>query len=81
MLADVMRPFVDTPVAVFYNTNFYDASTPERRRLAAVEPDSPSWTRYVLDRDLYVLEILETYAQGEHMITFVETLDRRLGPE
>lgn len=80
MLADVMRPFVSAPVAIFYNTNIYDVSEPARRLLAPANPDSPEWTGYVLDRDLYILEILETYAHGEHMISFVETLDRKLGP-
>lgn len=79
MLADVMRPFVSKPVAIFYNTNVYDVSEPTRRLLAPADPDTAEWEGYVLDRDLYVLEILETYAHGEHMIKFVETLDRRLG--
>ena len=78
MLANVMRTLVDNPIALFYNTTFYDVSDVTRKPLATVDPATPEWARYVLDRDLYVVELLETYAHGEHMITFVQTLDRRL---
>lgn len=77
MLVDVLRPFVDAPVAAFYNTTFYDVSEGQRP-LGPVDPASAAWIDYVLQRDLYVIEILETYAHGEQLISFVETLNRRL---
>jgi hypothetical protein len=78
MLGDVLRPSVDTPVAMFYNTSFYDLSDSAQRLLGPVDPLTAIWVSRVLDRDLYIVEILDTYAHGEHMISFLETLDHRL---
>lgn len=78
MLADVLRPYIEAPVAMFYNTTFYDVSDSAQRNIGSVDPLTSAWADRVLDRDLYVLEILDTYAHGEHMISFLETLDHRL---
>jgi hypothetical protein len=77
MLAEVMRPFVDVPVAFYYNNMVYDVSE-TLRPIEPVDPASPRWAGYALERDLYVIEILETYSHGEQLPAFVETLDRRL---
>jgi len=77
MLAEALRPLVESPRAFYYNQTVYDVSE-TLRPIEPVDADSPRWSGYVLDPDLYVLELLETYAHGEQMATFLETLDRRL---
>ncbi len=76
MLADLLRPFVDKPVALFYNNTFFDLAV--GRRLGTADATTPSWAEYVLERDLYVVDILETFAHHDEWLAFVTELDRRL---
>lgn len=78
MFADLLRPLVDLPViALFYNKTAFELGE-VHRRLGPVDPSTPEWVDWVLDRDLYILDVLETYADRPQMIEFVETLDQRL---
>lgn len=77
MLAELMRPHVEAPIAFYYNTSVYDVSE-AFRLIEPVDSASPRWAGYALERDLYVLDINETYAHGHQILDFVETLDRRL---
>lgn len=53
-------------------------TTPERRPLEDAAPRSARWDGYVLDRDLYLFEILEEYIYMEFQWSFLEPLDARL---
>ena len=77
MLAEVMRPLVEAPIAFYYNLTVYDVSE-TLRPIEPVDPTSPRWTGYAVERDLYVIEMLETYAHGDQITKFCETLERRL---
>jgi hypothetical protein len=77
MLTAVLRPFVAAPIAFYYNTTVYDAGEIPRE-IEPVDETSPRWPGYALERDLYVLDVPETYAHGEHLLKFVKTLDGRL---
>lgn len=77
MLVTNMRPLIaEKPVALFYNTTFFDIDS--WTRIGAVDPAAPAWADYVLERDLYVLDILDTFAHHDEMLNFVTELDRRL---
>lgn len=77
MLVNNLRPLVaDKPIALFYNTTFFDLDS--WQRIGHVDPTAPAWAEYVLERDLYVVDILETFAHHDEMFTFVTELDRRL---
>ena len=76
MLADLLRPLVDKPVALFYNNTFFDLTA--GRRLSTADPKAADWAEYVLERDLYVIDLLETFAHHDEMRTFLTELDRRL---
>jgi len=76
MLADLLRPLVDKPVALFYNNTFFDLAAGQR--LSTADPKAPDWAEYVLERDLYVIDLLETFAHHDEMRTFLGELDRRL---
>jgi hypothetical protein len=78
MFVELLRPLVEPPlIALFYNKTAFEL-TETHRRLGTVDPRAPEWADWVLERDLYILDVLETYADKEHMIEFVETLDARL---
>ena len=78
MLADVARPFVREPHFFYYNSSVYDVSTLTPRLIGPVDPASPDWPHYALEKDLYILEILEGYAHGDMFPQFLATLLARL---
>ena len=77
MLVDVLRPLIEAPIAFYYNQTVYDVSE-TLQPLEPVDPESPRWAGYALDRDLYVIEILEPYAYGDEIPAFLTTLEARL---
>jgi hypothetical protein len=78
MLVHNLRPLVaDKPIALFYNTTFFDLDS--WTRIGSVDPTTPAWVEYVLERDLIVVDILETFAHHDEMFNFVTELDKRLG--
>lgn len=80
ILATVLGPLSDDrPYALFYNRTFFDVSTGQR--VESVDPSSPAWSTYVLERDLYIIDILETFADHAETPAFLDELERRLDDE
>ncbi len=77
MLVNTMRPYVDAPIAFFYNRAAVDAT--EYRELGKIDERSPQWPGWALDRELYILDIFDVLADEDWLPGFVETLSRRLG--
>jgi len=78
LIIDALRPFVREPHFFYYNSSVYDASTRLPPVLDKVDPNAPSWARYALEKDLYVLEIFEGYAHGNEAKDFLTALIARL---
>lgn len=78
LLVDAARPYVREAHVLYYNSSVYDASTPRPRLIGPLDPAAPEWARYVLDKDVYVIEVLESYASSGLIQGFLKTLLERL---
>lgn len=78
LLVDAARPYVREAHVLYYNASVYDASTPRPRLIGPLDATAPEWAHYVLDKDVYVVEVLESYAYGNVIPDFLKTLVERL---
>lgn len=74
MLVDAARSFVREPHLFYYNSSIFDVSAPKARLVGNVDPNSAEWAHYALDKDVYVIEILEAYAHGGVVPDFLQAL-------
>lgn len=79
MMIHAARPYVGESWVFYYNETVYDVEAAPKP-IEHVDPTAPSWARYVMDQDVYVLELLETYAHGEYVVGFLRQLDNALPP-
>jgi hypothetical protein len=76
---EVVHPYVKSALALYYNKTFFDVTHEERVELPPVDPSSSLWASSVLDRDVYILELIDEYIGMEFQSKFFETFDERLG--
>jgi hypothetical protein len=76
---EVMQPYVGSALALYYDKTFFDVTHEERLQLEPAPRSSPLWASYVLDRDVYVIELIDEYIWMDFQRTFLETFDERLG--
>jgi hypothetical protein len=77
-LIPAVREQVRDPYFFYYNSRVYDVGGPSPREIDKVDPASPAWTRYALERDVYIIEILEAYAHAKSIRDFLTVLRDRL---
>jgi hypothetical protein len=68
--ADVVRLF-------YYNSTIFEVSPTTTYEVGKVIPHSASWEHYVGDRNLIILEVLETQVNGDYMRSFLEDMMAR----
>jgi len=71
------RPHFRDGHLFYYNSSVYDDSFPSHE-IDKVDPAKPAWEHYVLDKDVYIIEVLEPYAHGSVTREFLTTLRSRL---
>jgi hypothetical protein len=76
-LVDAARPLVRDLHVFYYNSTIYDGAVPPNE-VGKVDPKGSDWAHYALEKDVYIVEILEAYAAGTIARDFLRTLRDRL---
>jgi hypothetical protein len=77
-LAALAKAYIRDPYFLYYNTTLVDLRPEDPIVMGPFDKSPASFTRYVVERDLYVIELLEAYAYGDYVREFLTTLRERL---
>ena len=77
-LSAAARPFVGDVRFFYYNKTHFDLTPPNAVLVGPVDTDEAAGRRVAADRDLYVVELLESYLPGDFVREFLTTLRDRM---
>lgn len=79
-LLEWLRGASDGPVRFFYyNRSVYEGTPTTTELVGSVQTGSPSWHAFTRDRNVVILEVLESVVDGEYMREFFAALRKTTG--